>query len=185
MKAIYDLACFLFLLVSCLTETRAFIPSSLKVRGTRSTVDVLRGTLISTKDALDLKWVEVNQDGSLIQTPLPLSFDRTPVILLHGLLGQTRNFGSWSRDLKDLHLEPDRRVILADLRNHGESPHHPSMCYAAMAADVLRLIETLGCEKAVLVGHSMGGKVAMAMAMLAPSRVERLCVLDIAPVKVL
>jgi esterase len=100
-----------------------------------------------------------------------------PVVLLHGLFGAARNFGTLQRS-----LAATRRVIALDLRNHGDSPHAPGMDYDTMAADV---VETLAARQAVpcaLVGHSMGGKVAMRTALTTPEAVARLLVADIAPV---
>ena len=101
-----------------------------------------------------------------------------PVALLHGLYGQAGNFATVQRAL----AATGRRVIALDLRKHGASPHAPSMRYPEMAADVL---DTLGASDALpcaLIGHSMGGKVAMCAALAAPASVERLLVADIAPV---
>jgi len=134
--------------------------------------------LVETEDALDLFYVEI---GAEHHSGGESSFSKPPIIVIHGLLGQSKNFGTWAKDLKKAHK--DRRVFLVDLRNHGNSPHHPAMGYHLMAADLLRLIERLGCGSAILVGHSMGGKVAMATSLLAPSKVHALCVIDIAPVR--
>jgi len=101
-----------------------------------------------------------------------------PVVLLHGLFGAAANFGAIQR-----RLASGGRVIALDLRNHGLSPHDPAMSYAAMAGDVLDSLAELGAPRAALVGHSMGGKVAMAAALLQPGRVSRLVVADIAPVQ--
>ncbi len=101
-----------------------------------------------------------------------------PVVLLHGLFGAAANFGAIQR-----RLAGSGRIIAFDLRNHGLSPHDPAMPYAAMAADVLDSLAALGAPRATLVGHSMGGKVAMAAALLCPDRVSRLVVADIAPVR--
>ena len=72
--------------------------------------------------------------------------------------------------------------IGADLRNHGDSPHTDSMLWCDMAADVIKFLDDEGYESARLVGHSLGGKVAMALALLHPDRVENLVVVDVAPV---
>ena len=104
--------------------------------------------------------------------------DDAPVVLLHGLFGAAANFGAIQR-----RLASGGRVIAFDLRNHGVSPHDPAMSYAAMAADVLDSLMGLGAPRATLVGHSMGGKVAMQAALLQPDRVSRLVVADIAPVR--
>ena len=103
--------------------------------------------------------------------------DGPPVILLHGLFGTARNLGAVARG-----LSPQARVISLDLRNHGESPHDPDMDYATMAADVAETMEAKGLPAARLIGHSMGGKVAMTLALAQPELVTRLAVLDIAPV---
>lgn len=101
-----------------------------------------------------------------------------PVVLLHGLFGSGDNLGALARD-----LAADCRVISADLRNHGRSPHAASMSLAEMAADVAVLLDALGIEAADIVGHSLGGKVAMQLALNEPARVRRLVSADIAPVR--
>jgi esterase len=101
-----------------------------------------------------------------------------PVVLLHGLFGSARNFGNLQRSLAAM----GQRVIALDLRNHGGSPHDADTAYAAMADDV---VETLGAMQALpcrLLGHSMGGKVAMRLALDHPAHVRRLIVADIAPI---
>ena len=104
--------------------------------------------------------------------------EEPPAVLLHGLFGAAANFGAVQR-----RLASTGRVIAFDLRNHGQSRHDPGMSYAAMAADVLDSLAELGAPRAALVGHSMGGKVAMQAALLRPDRVSRLVVADIAPVR--
>ncbi len=79
-------------------------------------------------------------------------------------------------------MAPDYEVHSLDLRNHGDSPHTRSMSYPEMAADVLAYMDSAGLEQAHLLGHSMGGKTAMELALMAPERVRRLIVADIAPV---
>lgn len=100
-----------------------------------------------------------------------------PVALLHGLFGAAANFGTVQKRLAERH-----RVISLDLRNHGASPHAPFMSYPAMAEDVLETLRARGALPCSLVGHSMGGKVAMAAALEAPGAITRLLVADIAPV---
>ncbi len=101
-----------------------------------------------------------------------------PVALLHGLFGQAANFATIQRRLSATH-----RVIALDLRNHGASGHAPDMSYAAMAGDVVETLRTRDKLPCALVGHSMGGKVAMVAALQAPEAVARLLVSDIAPVR--
>jgi len=100
-----------------------------------------------------------------------------PVALLHGLFGSARNFGLVQRRLAATH-----RVIALDLRNHGASPHAAAMDYPAMAADVIETLAARDALPAVLIGHSMGGKVAMRAALDRPAAVTALLVADIAPV---
>ena len=100
-----------------------------------------------------------------------------PVVLLHGLFGAARNWGTMQRA-----LAPRFRVIALDMRNHGASPHSPGMRYADLAADVLETLESLNALPAAVIGHSMGGKAAMILALTQPSAVGRLLVSDIAPV---
>jgi pimeloyl-ACP methyl ester carboxylesterase len=99
-----------------------------------------------------------------------------PVIILHGLFGMLDNWHLIAQQLSDQY-----RVITVDLRNHGHSPHSDEMSYELMAADVAKLIQELGFTSAHIIGHSMGGKVAMTMANLFPESVSRLIVVDIAP----
>jgi pimeloyl-ACP methyl ester carboxylesterase len=102
----------------------------------------------------------------------------TPLVLLHGLFGQASNFGAVQKAL----AARGRRVLALDLRNHGASPHAPSMHYAEMAVDVGETLQAQGAVPADVLGHSMGGKVAMALALRSPALVSRLIVADIAPV---
>ena len=99
------------------------------------------------------------------------------LIFLHGLYGSGNNWRGIARACLD-----DHQVLLPDLRNHGRSPHDPDMDYRRMAADVVALMDARGIERARLVGHSMGGKVAMTLALCHPTRVERAMVVDIAPI---
>lgn len=102
----------------------------------------------------------------------------TPLLLLHGLFGAGQNWGGIRRA-----LAPRHRVLTPDLRNHGVSPRAASMDYATMAADLAETMDAAGVARAAVLGHSMGGKVAMAFALAHPERVERLIVADIAPVR--
>ncbi|HQT75420.1 MAG: alpha/beta hydrolase [Rhodospirillales bacterium 20-64-7] len=105
------------------------------------------------------------------------SGDGPPVVLLHGLFGAARNFGTIQRAVAQR-----CRVIALDMRNHGDSPHGADMRYTTQAEDVRETLDSLGIGPAAVVGHSMGGKTAMALALRHPGRVGRLLVSDIAPV---
>jgi pimeloyl-ACP methyl ester carboxylesterase len=100
-----------------------------------------------------------------------------PLIVLHGLLGRSRNWLTIAQNLQER-----RTLLLADLRNHGASPWSDAMDYPAMAGDVAALIERRAGGRAAVLGHSMGGKVAITLALTRPELVERLIVADIAPV---
>jgi esterase len=99
-----------------------------------------------------------------------------PLAILHGLFGAGRNWASIAQRLAAHH-----RVVAFDLRNHGASPWAESMDYPAMAEDVRAALAARGYDRAALIGHSMGGKVAMTLALADPSAVERLVVADVAP----
>ncbi len=100
-----------------------------------------------------------------------------PLVILHGLFGSGSNWRSIARDLSG-----DYSVYTMDLRNHGKSFWSDSMSYALMAADVNRCITALSLEQPVLIGHSMGGKVAMVLAQQAMLELSLLVVIDIAPI---
>jgi esterase len=97
-----------------------------------------------------------------------------PLVILHGLFGTSDNWAGLARQYAEHHT-----VVLVDLRNHGRSPHHPEMSYPHMAEDVVRLLEREWIHRINLIGHSMGGKVAMHMALEHPDLVDRLMVVDI------
>ena len=99
-----------------------------------------------------------------------------PIVILHGMLGSSRNWQTVGRDLAS-----GRRAFALDLRNHGMSPHADDMSYGAMAADVVAWMDGHGIDAAELIGHSMGGKLAMLLACRQAARVRRLVAVDIAP----
>jgi len=91
-----------------------------------------------------------------------------PLVLLHGLFGSADNwFGVAPRLAKKFH------VLIPDLRNHGHSPHHAEMDYPLMAADVEKFFVAQKIASAHVIGHSMGGKVAMQFALDFPARVKK------------
>ena len=100
----------------------------------------------------------------------------TPLLILHGFFASSRN---WRRIAEK--LSAAFHVYALDLRNHGLSPHHPLMDYPTMTADVLRFMDTHRLATAHIMGHSMGGKVAMWLALNHPERMNKLLVVDIAP----
>lgn len=101
-----------------------------------------------------------------------------PLIIIHGLFGSHSNWAWHCRRFAEHYT-----VYALDMRNHGASPHVPSMDYAAMAEDVVRFMAEQELDHAHVLGHSMGGKVAMQLALSKPSLVDRLIVADVAPVQ--
>ncbi|MDG1748952.1 MAG: alpha/beta fold hydrolase [Porticoccaceae bacterium] len=100
-----------------------------------------------------------------------------PVILIHGMFGSLSNLGNLARCLSN-----QFRVISVDLRNHGDSPHDSVFDMATMAEDILYLMDILSLPTAFIVGHSLGGKVGMQLALSHADRVNKLVVADISPV---
>lgn len=99
-----------------------------------------------------------------------------PIIVLHGLFGSSDN---WMPQAKL--LSSSYHVFVIDLINHGQSPHSNDFNYVAMAADLNEFVDDQGLSDAVILGHSMGGKVAMNFALAQPQKLSRLIVVDIAP----
>lgn len=102
--------------------------------------------------------------------------DRPGLVIVHGLYGSARNWGAIAKRLSD-----SRHVVAVDLRNHGASPWFDTHSYSDMAGDLAEVIESFEGPYDVL-GHSMGGKAAMVLALMRPELVNRLIVADIAPV---
>jgi esterase len=115
-------------------------------------------------------------DDLLFSTQLGSAGQR--VAFLHGLFGQGKNWTSIANGLSD-----SARVTLVDLPNHGQSRWTDHFSYREMAGQVAELLEAQGdTDQWAVIGHSMGGKVAMTLALLHPELVERLCVVDVSPV---
>ena len=100
-----------------------------------------------------------------------------PLVLIHGLFGSLENLGMVAKPLSE-----DYQVISVDVRNHGSSFHKDGMEYEELAKDIIDLMAVLTIEKADFLGHSMGGKIAMQLALNHPEKVNKLIVADIAPV---
>lgn len=100
-----------------------------------------------------------------------------PFVILHGLFGASGNWHTLARSVFCRYYT----VYTLDLRNHGRSPHADAIDYPHMAADLRRFLDDHGLDNVHLMGHSMGGKAAMELALSAPERVDKLIVVDIAP----
>lgn len=115
---------------------------------------------------MDLNYSFLNQES-----------DYSPILILHGLFGSQKNWGSIAKKLAEKYP-----VITVDLRNHGQSPHAETMSYSEMAADVIELLNNLDQKPVFLIGHSMGGKVAMSCALEYPDYFKAICIADISPI---
>ena len=106
-----------------------------------------------------------------------LNSDTLPLVVQHGLFGSLDNWNTFASKQK-----AERPVIAIDMRNHGDSPHVKGMAYSTMADDVLEVLDHLELPIVDLMGHSMGGKVAMLLALNHPQRLNHLIIVDIVPV---
>lgn len=113
---------------------------------------------------------------NVLRHPAVMPVTAPPLLIAHGLFGSARNWGVIARRLADR-----REVLAVDMRNHGDSPRFATQSYADMAADLAGVIAAHGGRADVL-GHSMGGKAAMVLALTEGAMVNRLVVADIAPV---
>ncbi len=99
------------------------------------------------------------------------------LVLIHGLFGSLENLNMVAKGLKD-----NYRVTNIDVRNHGQSFHQNDMDYQALAQDVIHTLDHLHIDTTAILGHSMGGKIAMQVALDFPERIEKLIVADISPI---
>jgi pimeloyl-ACP methyl ester carboxylesterase len=113
---------------------------------------------------------------SILHHPAAGPVTAPPLLIAHGLFGSARNWGVIARRLADT-----RDVYAVDMRNHGQSPQHPTHSYPDMAADLAEVIHHIGAPVDLL-GHSMGGKAAMQLALTQGDLLRSLIVADIAPV---
>jgi len=99
------------------------------------------------------------------------------IVLIHGLFGSLENLNMVAKPLAENYC-----VTSVDVRNHGDSFHANSMEYAELAQDIINLLDHLHIDTCLLLGHSMGGKIAIQVALTQPERITKLLVADIAPV---
>ena len=116
---------------------------------------------------MKLNFVEFGRDNT----------DRDPLIILHGLFGSAKNWTSIAKTLAETY-----RVITVDMPNHGESPWMEPVDYINLANAVGDFLDWHGLSGAAMIGHSMGGKTAMVLALLKPTLISRLIVVEIAPI---
>ncbi|XP_040563566.1 sn-1-specific diacylglycerol lipase ABHD11 [Lepeophtheirus salmonis] len=103
----------------------------------------------------------------------------SPLLITHGLLGTSKN---WSAIAKKIRKRTDRTVVIFDARNHGKSPWTLSLSYEGMVADLRKLYDSLNLRKAILMGHSMGGRTLLGFALVYPELVDKLISVDISQI---
>lgn len=106
------------------------------------------------------------------------SYKTFPIVIIHGLFGDLSNLKTLANNLTQF-----CDVIRVDLRNHGKSPHNKIMTYFVMTQDVINLLNYLSINNCIVLGHSMGGKVAMMLGILDNNRINKIIIIDIAPKK--
>ncbi|KFB45872.1 hypothetical protein ZHAS_00013832 [Anopheles sinensis] len=122
--------------------------------------------------------------------PVPLAFtryennsttdDAPPVLVLHGLFGSKSNWNSLAKAFHK-NTKPIRKIYAIDARNHGDSPHTGEHSYEHMVEDLVAVYKTLGIQQASIIGHSMGGRAMMLLALKYPHLVEKAIIVDISP----
>uniref|UniRef100_A0A2M4CI18 sn-1-specific diacylglycerol lipase ABHD11 n=1 Tax=Anopheles darlingi TaxID=43151 RepID=A0A2M4CI18_ANODA len=121
--------------------------------------------------------------------PVPLAFSRYennggddahPVLILHGLFGSKSNWNSLAKAFHK-NTKPVRKIYAIDARNHGDSPHSDQHSYEHMVEDMVALYKSIGIERASIIGHSMGGRAMMLLALRYPELVEKAIIVDISP----
>ncbi|CCG21558.1 hypothetical protein CORT_0A11730 [Candida orthopsilosis Co 90-125] len=146
--------------------------NSSKSLALQPTFDVDKINDLPFNDKIPLQWKQ------LIPYKIKLDKEKTPVIFLHGFFGSKLSFNKVGRLFSEVTKVPTYAV---DLRNHGESPHVLPFSYTQMAQDVHLFIKERKWDNCVLVGHSMGAKVAMLVSLLYPDLVSKLVVIDNTP----
>lgn len=121
---------------------------------------------------------EVKLSYNLYEPQQSASSPKTSVIILHGLLGSKQNWRSLGKVMSN---RSGRKVYALDTRNHGDSPHTDEFNYPLMAYDVEHFMKSSNISQAVVMGHSMGGRTAMYLALCKPELVERLIIVDVSP----
>ncbi|XP_057377201.1 protein ABHD11-like [Daphnia carinata] len=148
-------------------------PKSFTVMNTRC----IQSTTTRWKGPVKLAYTSYEGTNSHIVSPSTA----TPIIIQHGLLGSRKNWASLG---KAIHSKTGKKVIVPDARNHGDSPHSSILDYEVLSEDLVKLMEDLQIPKAIMVGHSMGGRAMMKLALNKPSLVDKLVIVDISPVNV-
>uniref|UniRef100_A0A1B6E5J2 sn-1-specific diacylglycerol lipase ABHD11 n=1 Tax=Clastoptera arizonana TaxID=38151 RepID=A0A1B6E5J2_9HEMI len=135
-----------------------------------STFEYFTFSSIKRYSAVKLNYTLCEEKVNTIKAP--------PIIILHGLLGSKNN---WKSLCKVFAEKFNRQIFTLDARNHGDSPHTEEFNYKNMVSDVVEFMKGNKLENGILIGHSMGGKTAMMIALLHPELVEKLIVVDISP----
>eukprot|EP00730_Choanoeca_flexa_P010735 TRINITY_DN20880_c0_g1_i1.p1 TRINITY_DN20880_c0_g1~~TRINITY_DN20880_c0_g1_i1.p1 ORF type:complete len:317 (+),score=72.34 TRINITY_DN20880_c0_g1_i1:31-981(+) len=153
-------------------------------RATQAAKAQLRNLSIDTPSALPLAVTKFSPDGTSTHStknePVTCVGDQGPWVFVHGLFGSRANFRTMS---KQFAATTQRDVLTVDLRNHGDSPWHNTLDYPALANDLGACLaeHVQTTTPATVIGHSMGGKAVMTLALQEPSLINKLVVVDIAP----
>ncbi|PRP78782.1 alpha/beta hydrolase fold protein [Planoprotostelium fungivorum] len=162
--------------------------------------DSRRSNMMFRRSVQDpVRWRSFSSVNQIVKPP-DLDAKKHPIFVLHGLFGSHQNWRAVGKriafntcgghivttpptcSIVHLLILPQAPVHLIDLRNHGASPHTSSHTYDLMSQDIIRYMESTQTPVATLIGHSMGGKVAMHVALDQPERFDRLIVVDSSPV---
>lgn len=146
--------------------------------------ELMRCFTVFWRNGVGLVKLNANSQGHTQGYFMILNFEHTraenatqvPVVLIHGLFGSIGNLGVIARS-----LQQDRDTIQVDVRNHGHSGRSDEMDFQVLAHDILETLAHLNIEQFSVIGHSMGGKIAMKLAEIASDRLQQLVVLDMAP----
>jgi len=115
-------------------------------------------------------------ENHILNSKIFYNSGKTPLFIFHGLFGMLDNWGTLGRKFSETN-----EVHLIDLRNHGRSFHSDEMSYTTMSDDIVNYMKHYSLDKAILLGHSLGGKAVMECAIKHPDLVEKLIVVDMAP----
>ncbi|KAF7267464.1 sn-1-specific diacylglycerol lipase ABHD11 isoform X2 [Rhynchophorus ferrugineus] len=155
-------------------NSRVFVP--------RSIHDRYKSTLTKSskiKPVINLAYVSYQTTESENETSK--DSQHTPLIMIHGIFGSKGNYHSLCKRFHES-TRPKKLVFAVDLRNHGDSTHLPRNSYDDLVLDIVNFIYTMRLEKVAVIGHDMGGRVGMLVALKYPDLVDKLIVTDVSPI---
>ncbi|KAM7350587.1 sn-1-specific diacylglycerol lipase ABHD11 [Cochliomyia hominivorax] len=141
----------------------------------RRFIPVINFTRVNSQDARSIKMAYSIYEGN------NTDYTKSPLLIMHGLFGSKQNWRGVSRSLQ---TKTDRKIIALDARNHGESPHVSEHGSMYMALDVIKLMKQMKIPEASVMGHSMGGRTMMYLALKYPEYVRDGIIVDISPLSI-